>query len=475
MGSAAPDPPAKPLINLQLGWPSPRLFAREGLLQGATEVLGSAEESAAALVYGPHLGQAALRASVADWLSAVYRRPVGADGIAVTNGASGNLANALQRFTDPGHTRRVFMAEPTYFLACPIFADNGLGGRLRGVPEAAADGGLDLACLRRELEAADREEEEALLLPPDPDRPTTTRKAAPAYPKLFRYVVYCVPTFANPSGQTMPLRARERLVALAREFDALVVSDDVYDFLHWPADDAAAAEDQTTTTPPPPPRLVDVDRAMPGYGQWGNTLSNGSFSKLIGPGVRVGWADCAPALARELAEVGSSSSGGAPSHLTSTFVDKMLRAGSLQAHIATTLIPTYGSRYRALMAAVDARLLPLGVVVEAAARARPGGFFAYLRLPPDVPAARTVAAFALREHRLRIAFGHMFTVAGDAGSLARAEAPGGFARCVRLCWAWHEEDALREGVERLAEALREIRERIKRGEDVGSQLSIGIR
>ncbi|KAH8898965.1 PLP-dependent transferase [Thozetella sp. PMI_491] len=475
MGSNPVSSPVKPpaLINLQLGWPSPRLFAANSLLQGAQSVLTSESETAAALIYGPHPGHPPLRESVAEWLSSIYSRKISSDRICITNGASGNLSNVLQRFTDPLYTRCIFMVEPTYFLACPIFEDNGFQGKLLGVPESDTDG-VDIGFLRRELEAAEKRAQQAAEAKGVPDVPTI--KTGKTYPKVYKYVIYIVPTFSNPSGKTLSLGARRELVALARQYDALIVSDDVYDFLSWP-EDAFAADDAVAAVPP---RLVDVDREMDGYGTWGNTLSNGSFSKVIGPGVRVGWADCSPAMVHELSETGSSSSGGAPSHLTSTFVDKMLRTGQLQSHIKDSLVPTYRKRYYTLMAAVREHLVPLGVRVQAsnpkddAKNATAGGFFTYLELPEDLPPARTVAAVALKEKLLRIAFGHMFTVTGDAESVVRAEASGGFASCVRLCWAWHEEAEIAEGVRRLANTITDIKARIAAGEKF-ADVSIGIR
>ncbi|KAF4777030.1 aminotransferase [Colletotrichum scovillei] len=430
------------LINLQLGWPSPRLFAASALLEGATQVLTSESETAAALIYGPHIGHPPLRKSIAEWLSSVYGTEIDHERISINNGASGNLANVLLKFTDPLYTRKIFMVEPTYFLACPIFEDNGFQGKLAGVPENDTDG-LDIAFLRRELAAAEAQAIEDAQNLGRPDIPTI---------KVERLTQK-----STNIGKTLYLQTRKDLVALARKYDALVVSDDVYDFLSWP-EDLSAPDDTFGAVPP---RLVDIDHDMPGYSTWGNTLSNGSFSKVIGPGVRVGWADGTPAFARELAEVGSSSSGGAPSHLTSTFVDKMLRSGSLQTHIKKTLIPTYRERYHALMASIRDILVPLGVTVEVnhpedAAQATTGGFFAYLRLPEDLPVARIVAAIALKEKLLRFAFGHMFVVSGDKGSVHRAESKNGFSRCIRLCWAWHEIAELKEGIERLAATILDI-------------------
>lgn len=188
------------------------------------------------------------------------------------------------------------MVEPTYFLACPIFEDNGFQGKLKGIPETHEDG-LDISFLRQELEAAEYAAVKAAKANGTPDVPVL--KTGKSYLKIFKYVIYIVPTFSNPSGKTLSLGARTSLVGLAREFDALVISDDVYDFLSWP-EDAAAPVGAVAAVPP---RLVDVDRDMPGYSTFGNTLSNGSFSKVIGPGVRVGWSECTPAFAKELGEV----------------------------------------------------------------------------------------------------------------------------------------------------------------------------
>lgn len=143
------------------------------------------------------------------------------------------------------------------------------------------------------------------------------------------------------------------------------------------------------------------------------------------------------AFVKELSEVGSSSSGGAHSHLISTLVDKMLRSGALQSHISHTLIPEYRKRYYALISVVISLLVPHGVTVESTSQAGTA--------PLSLPSAKTVAAYSLKEKKLRVAFGHMFVLTGNEGSLARAEEKGSFSRFLTLCWAWHEEGAMREG------------------------------
>jgi DNA-binding transcriptional MocR family regulator len=97
----------------------------------------------------------------------------------------------------------------------------------------------------------------------------------------------------------MSLRRREGLVRLARQYDALILTDDVYDFVQWSADPNGPFPDHACV-----PRVVDVDRYLDGgpVDEWGHTISNGSFSKLIGPGMRTGWAEASEKLAFGLSQ-----------------------------------------------------------------------------------------------------------------------------------------------------------------------------
>ena len=87
----------------------------------------------------------------------------------------------------------------------------------------------------------------------------------------------------------MSLERRRELVQVAREYEASIITDDVYDMLQWP-------KDKTATQPRSVmPRLVDIDRTLDGGAErqgsdgFGNAVSNGSFSKIAGPGCRTGW------------------------------------------------------------------------------------------------------------------------------------------------------------------------------------------
>ncbi|KAH6989297.1 pyridoxal phosphate-dependent transferase [Ilyonectria sp. MPI-CAGE-AT-0026] len=445
-------------INLLLGWPTPALHPDRSLLNAATVVLADNETSTPALRYGPQLGRDALRQGVASWLTDIYRPTAGDitfDRVGITGGASVNLTNILLRFSDPIYTRRVWMVEPTYFMACPMIEDAGLTGKLRGVPED--EEGLDIEFLRDAISKADAEGD-------------SEAKPIKTYPKLFRHIVYAVPTFSNPSGKIMSLRRREEIVRLAREHDALIITDDVYDALRWPVEESAPLE----KVGPLPPRIVDVDRALPGQSEWGNSVSNGSFSKIIAPGMRVGWLEGTPKFVENMGKVGSSSSGGCIGHFSSSLISQMITTGEFTKHIENVLIPTYRRRYNALLAAIDKYLVPLGVKLNAGSSYQfnedspkiAGGYFLYITFPDGLPPADELATWAKTSQALTIAPGSIFTVRGDEGSDRRSRTT--FGRGARLSWAWNSEEVIVEGIQRLAVVVQDALDgKVEQNEDGG--------
>lgn len=275
--------PQKPPINILRGWPHPTLLPTPLITSAAAHTLSSPSTSTPALSYGPDAGHPPARAAIASWLSESYSPasgPVSAERICITGGASQNLGNLLASYTDAERTLAVWVVAPAYFLAFGIFEDAGFGGKMRAVGE---DGeGVDVGALERGMEGVEREAGAA----------GRGRAREGRARKVYRHVVYCVPTFANPSSRTMTLRRRRELVRVARRFDALVVADDVYDFLRWSVDEGGEGEGEGCL-----PRLVDVDREIDGGAEregadgFGNAVSNGSFSKIAGPGVRCGWVE----------------------------------------------------------------------------------------------------------------------------------------------------------------------------------------
>jgi DNA-binding transcriptional MocR family regulator len=282
----------------------------------------------------------------------------------------------------------------------------------------------------------------------------------------------------------MPRSARETLVRLARKFDALIICDDVYDFVYWDA--------STTSLPSPTyeaaknsrqpfiavlPRLVDIDRTLdpvPEPDAFGNVLSNGSFSKIVAPGVRTGWVQSSTApLAHSISQAGVTRSGGAASNLTGTVLAQALRSGALEEHMRETLAVCYARRWRLLVVAVQRQLVPLGVklagggghasepeavAVSGAGRVPglvAGGFFIWLELPSGLTDG-AVAARGLRDANVAVATETQCRLPLGNGQRLKE------GRFIRLCFAFEPEEKMAEGVERLKgvfeDMLREVRE-----------------
>ncbi|KAI4731426.1 putative aminotransferase [Aureobasidium sp. EXF-10728] len=437
---AAPDP-----INLIKGWPSTSLLPTHHLSRAAQTALADTSIAFPGLLYGPDEGYAPLRDTLGSWLTDFYQpeQPIGQERITITGGASQNLACLLQVFTDPVYTRDVLFAAPAYMLAFRIFEDNGFSAKMKAIPED--DHGMDMVALRRALEESEKR---------SPDNSTPVRysfsmfKPPRPYAKYYRHVIYCVPTFSNPSSRTLPLDRRTELVKLAREFDALVISDDVYDFLQWPADSNDSSS--TGITKALLPRLVDIDRFLDGGAErsgadgYGNTTSSGSFSKIAGPGLRVGWSEGSPKFAYGVSQAGSSCSGGAPSQLTSTYMNILVKEGTMSEHIFKILQPAYAARYKTLVSAIHEHIYPLGARLPKSTQRVVGGYFLWLTLPNTVKAVDFVKRCQI-EAQVIIAPGNIFEVPGDDSVK--------FENSIRLTFSWIDEALMVEAVKRISVVL----------------------
>lgn len=266
----------------------------------------------------------------------------------------------------------------------------------------------------------------------------------------------------------MSTERRIELIKCARDFDALIIADDVYDFLQWHADPNNASTDALAKASFP--RLVDIDRYLDGGAQrdgadgFGNTMSNGSFSKICGPGLRVGWCEGSPKFAYGVGQTGSSCSGGAPSQMASTFVDQLLRSGELQSHINYVLRKAYAQRYKTLVDAVEKQLCPLGATLPQRNRDVVGGYFVWFTLPETI-SAEELAQRCQEEANVFIAPGSIFEVPGDDTVT--------FKHSIRLTFSWLELDEMEEGVRRIRTVLESMLKGEKAKTKARSQKGLG--
>jgi DNA-binding transcriptional MocR family regulator len=353
----------------------------------------------------------------------------------LTNGASYGAANILQQYTLPhtGYTRQAFIVSPTYFLINSVFLDAGFSGKLTAVREDPKTG-LDFDFLEQELQKHDaaagleRKDDASAIEDPTRDRPR----------KLFRYVIYLVPTFSNPSGSTMSIASRLRLLDVARKHNMLILCDDVYDFLAFPDTNVADI----------PPRIVTLDRATLSESgvdvskEYGNSVSNLTFSKLLGPGLRVGWQETvSPLLAQGLAQSGAVRSGGTPSQLNSMIVGEMIRLNRVHDPIISNLVKTYGARAHALREAIAAEL-PQGTEVYGGE----GGYFLWV-VTPEIVDARAAEKLC-KERGVILPNGDHFEVEGHPLGWGR--------RCQRLAISFLTEDQIRLGIKIWGQVCKEL-------------------
>lgn len=145
---------AKASINLLRGHPNPSLLPATQIKAASLNAFSNADTLQSGLSYGENAGFKPLREKLACWLTEFYKpqEPISPLRLAITGGASQNLACILQRFSDPLYTA-AWLVSPVYFLACTVFEDNGFHGQMRSVPED--DEGIDIDFLKRKLAESD--------------------------------------------------------------------------------------------------------------------------------------------------------------------------------------------------------------------------------------------------------------------------------------------------------------------------------
>jgi 2-aminoadipate transaminase len=351
--------------GIDLGWGHPRAdLLPTGLWARATS-RALRTYGWQALTYGHPAGPAPL----IEWLC---ERTGDTDPsqVFVTAGASHALALVAEVLATPGDV--VLVDSPSYHLAFPILADRGLS-----LVRAPADElGLDPARL------------------PSSDR-------AP--------LLYLVPTFANPTGRSLPGDRRRALADLARRGRVTIIEDDTYRDLAYDS--------------PAPESLWQLAGGR-------GVVRIGSFAKTVAPGLRLGWISGDPALVERLSRLGYVHSGGGVNHTTALAMAQFGRDGDYDRHLAR-LRSAYREQRDALVGALGEHGLP----VESPG----GGWFVWVPLPAGVPARRLLPI--AEAHGVSFVPGPLFFVDGAGGedrvrlSFSRLPGPELAEAAVRLAAA----------------------------------------
>ncbi len=387
-GPAAAGPDASPPIAFTAGLPDPSLLPAAALAEATASILAGAADSA--LQYGGAQGWLGLREWLAGHCRDAAEVALSPEHYSLANGSAGALANVCETFLD---TDDVAGVESLSF-PLSVRTIRSITPRVESFP-VDADGLVVDAVEERLVELASRGQRMRLL--------------------------YVIPTFHNPTGSTLSLERRLRLVKLCRDYDVLIVEDDAYAEL-WFRDE-------------PPPSLYALSGGA-------GVVKIGTFSKIVAPGLRVGWCQAPPpvtaALVATRCDMGTSP-------LLLRVLEKLGREGFLDDHIA---------RARGVYAhKADLALHALAAHSGGLCRwdAPKGGFFIWVKTGQEID--RRALGEAARDEGVTFVGGHVFDAEQAMMEGPRIAWGPGDSGHLRMAFSSVPDDKIEEGVARLGRAL----------------------
>ncbi|XP_006823045.1 uncharacterized protein LOC102805990, partial [Saccoglossus kowalevskii] len=255
--------------------------------------------------YGCTQGDSKFVKEMTKFLTEKYGDEVDSDDILVTGGATSGLYYMTTLLFNRGDI--VFVEDPTYFLAINMLRDD---LELQVVPVPTTSEGLELEVLDKLLTDYRLKSKHVV-----------TEK------QPYWTMLYTVPTFNNPKGKCLPAEKCKKLVEIARRRDIFVVCDDVYNLLSYIPNDKPGEN-----LLPAPMRLFAYDKKQD-VDYKGNVVSNCSFSKILGPGMRIGWLEAPQRLLNILRFSGLMCGGGGFNNYTSGIIASVLETGMMSQHI----------------------------------------------------------------------------------------------------------------------------------------------
>lgn len=370
------------IISFAGGFPDSAMFDVEGLRAASARALE--EEPGAALQYGATEGYGPLREQLAALMAAKGAQEVAPDNLIVTTGSQQALDLLGKTLISPGD--KVIVEGPTFLATIQCF-------RLYGAEliSAPIDGdGVQTDALEKLI--------------------------AEHRPKF----VYLIPTFGNPSGATLSLERRRAVLEMAVRHNTLIVEDDPYGDLYFGE--------------APPPSLLNLSASVPGSREL--LVHCGSLSKVLSPGLRVGWM-IAPAELLAKATMCKQFSDAHTSTFAQATAAQYLKAGRMPATLEKVRT-VYAQRAQAMG---DALQTELG---DAASFVRPrGGLFFWVRLTGAGGRLADGNVLAKRAIEKGVAF-----VPGTPFFCAQPD-----HATLRLSFATADVERIREGVARLGQAL----------------------
>jgi 2-aminoadipate transaminase len=367
------------IISFGGGLPGPETFPVKDLEDIACQVLR--DKGALALQYGPTEGEMPFREEIAKWLSR-EKADIKPENILVTAGSQQGLDILSKVFLDP---RDIVIVElPSYIGGLQAFT--AYRARMIGVPQDSKGMKTDRL-------------EEVL-------RRLAKRGKKPKF-------IYVVPDFQNPSGITMSLERRKRLLELAHEYEVPVIEDSPYRALRYRGENV--------------PAIYSLESEN-------HVIVLGTFSKLLAPGLRLAWI-LAPTEWMDRMVVAKQSMDLCSPSYTQLMAAEYLKRGLLSKQIEN-IRRAYGKKLEAMLEALR-KHMPKGVEWS-----RPeGGLFLWVKLPKKM-SANELFPKAIEKK-----------VAYVVGSAFHCNGKG--QNTMRLNFSYSSEQQIDEGIRRLAVMIKE--------------------
>lgn len=366
------------IVSFAMGSPASEAIPSIAFAQIYEEVLRGT--GAAAFAYGATEGEAVLLQELQTYLEGTPERTT-ADRLLITSGGMQGLDLAGKLFVDPGDL--VIVEGPTYTNGSATLL--AYGAELLEVPV----------------------DDEGMVVEALPELVARTGKLPKA--------IYVIPNFQNPSGRVLSLERRQQLLTLARQWGSIIIDDDPYGLLRFEGEH------------------------IPGFRELGQgdplVYSVRTFSKILAPGLRVGWIDAHPSVIAKAIDAKQTmdTCANVPNQL---LIAEFLSRGNLDQHLAGLRLE-YKDRMLAMTSSLRRHF------GDAAQWTEPqGGFFLWLTMDPAINAS-TLFETAVAQG---VAFipGQAFSVTGQ------------FSNALRLCFASQNPDRTETGIARLASSIKNL-------------------
>lgn len=367
------------MISFAGGLPAPETFPVKELEEICSQVLR--QKGATALQYGTTEGEASLREEISKWMMR-EKSTVKPENILVTTGSQQGLDIVSKVFLDPKDI--VVLELPSYIGGLQAFT----AYRAKMIGVSQDEEGMRMDLLEKVLARLAK------------------RKKKPKF-------IYVVPDFQNPSGVTLQLERRKKLLELAYEYEIPILEDSPYRDLRFKGESV--------------PAIYSLDKEK-------QVIALGTFSKILCPGLRLAWI-MAPSEWMDRMVVAKQSMDLCCPTYNQLIVAEFMKRGLMQKQVES-IRKLYSKKVEAMLAALK-KYMPKGVTWTHAE----GGLFLWVRLPKNMNTNELLPKAI--ENKVAYVIGSAFYCNGKGQNT------------MRLNFSYPTEQQIDEGIQRLAKMIRE--------------------